>query len=110
MFASDLYFHYLYFGITILDNSAFKHLHIIGFEFLRLLASVEEREDWRQFFTSEHPPSGIRLLFIYLRHKDKLISAGFDFVVEACERAISHEKGIPHYDYTKNLGVCNFVR
>ena len=61
MFASDLYFHYLYFGITILDNSAFKHLHIIGFEFLRLLASVEEREDWRQFFTSEHPPSGIRL-------------------------------------------------
>ena len=110
MFASDLYFHYLYSGITIPDKNAFKHLHVVGFEFLRLLARVEEKEDWRQFFTSEHPPSGVRLLFIYLRHKDKLLNAGFDFVVEASEKAISTGKGIPHYDYNKDLGVSNFVR
>jgi len=109
MFASDVYFGFLHFGLKQpLDELFFRSAHLRGFSFLRILARLEERVLMEDYLDTEHPPSVIREAYMKLRHKDKLNDLGLD--VSGIEEIIAGAADqVPEYDFTKDLGTDSLI-
>lgn len=109
LFASDVYFHFLYNSLRLADEDAFRFLHKSPFDLLREIAYAEGEEDWDSGTFTTHPPSGYRLIYIILRHKEKFIKAGLAEYVKHPERAYAQEVFVK-YNYAIDLNSAAYLR
>ena len=109
MFASDVYFNFLYLGLKKpIDKFFFRSAHLRGFSFLRILGRLEEQIAMEDYQNRDHPPSVIREAYIQMRHKDKLLSQGLK--VSGIEKILAKAADrVPEYDYTKDLGTDAYL-
>jgi hypothetical protein len=105
MFASDIYFKLLYVGLSGFDKVTFTALHSGGFDFFQMLAQIDqERTTKDTVATDTHPPFALRMMYVFLRHEQKLAAHGFAALFPKLRKELA-SSNLPNYNYNEDFGV-----